>query len=118
MKSDITWRQTFLNILLDYYYKAVPEPKEVTVKTQEYAQDNNEYASWFEEHVIEKEDGVLQLQDIARNFHGHENVSQVFKTKLKNALVLYLKTKNIDSLFKRRRLNDVNKHCWVGIDLI
>jgi hypothetical protein len=118
MKSDITWRQTFLNILLDYYYKAVPEPKEVTVKTQEYAQDNNEYASWFEEHVIEKEEGVVSLQDLSRAFQGHDNVSKTLKTKIKNELVLFLRTKKVESCFKRRRLNDEIKHCWVGIDLI
>jgi hypothetical protein len=85
---------------------------------KEYTKDNNEYTSWFEKHIIEKEDGgVVSLQDLSRAFHGQENVSKVFKTKLKNALILYLKTKNVDSCYKRRRLNDETKHCWDGIDL-
>ena len=41
MREDVSWRQTFMNILLDYYYKDVREPHEVQLKTNEYRQEND-----------------------------------------------------------------------------
>ena len=41
MREDISWRQTFMNILLNYYYLDVPEPVEVQLKTNEYREEND-----------------------------------------------------------------------------
>ena len=41
MREDITWRQTFLNILLDYYYIDVPEPDSVKITTNNYREGND-----------------------------------------------------------------------------
>jgi P4 family phage/plasmid primase-like protien len=90
MKADITWRQTFLNILLEYYYKSVPEPQDVTVKTKEYAQDNNEYETWFEEHIVEKEISILQLKDLAQTYYNTERVHSKMTSKIKLEFEKYI----------------------------
>jgi P4 family phage/plasmid primase-like protien len=41
MREDITWRQTFINILIEYYFTDVIEPIEVKAKTNEYRQGND-----------------------------------------------------------------------------
>ena len=49
MREDLSWRQTFMKILLSYYYLDIKEPVEVQVKTNEYRQDNNDLFNFFEE---------------------------------------------------------------------
>jgi P4 family phage/plasmid primase-like protien len=41
MREDLTWRQTFVNILIDYYYMEIKEPSQVQAKTNEYRQGND-----------------------------------------------------------------------------
>ena len=51
MREDLSWRQTFMKILLSYYYLDIKEPVEVQVKTNEYRQDNNDLFNFFEENL-------------------------------------------------------------------
>jgi putative DNA primase/helicase len=80
MREDATWRQTFINVLLGYYYKDFTlEPPEVKVKTNEYRQDNNDFKNWLDENVEHCEGVILKLQDICQLFlkknkvHSHES---------------------------------------------
>jgi phage/plasmid-associated DNA primase len=44
MREDLSWRQTFMNILISYYTREdIREPEEIKVKTQEYRQENNNF---------------------------------------------------------------------------
>jgi P4 family phage/plasmid primase-like protien len=70
MREDITWRQTFMKILLSYYNKDVKEPEEVKVKTNEYRQQNNDFYSWLTENIVYKEDSILKLSDVCEMFSG------------------------------------------------
>ena len=70
MREDISWRQTFINILIDYYYRDVKEPFEVQVKTNEYRQENNDFYSWLEENIDYKENSILKSTDVAELFLG------------------------------------------------
>jgi hypothetical protein len=42
----MTWRQTFMKVLLEYYFKDVKEPVGVQVKTNEYRQENNDFYNY------------------------------------------------------------------------
>ena len=35
LREDVSWRQTFMNILLDYHHQTIEEPSEVQVRTNE-----------------------------------------------------------------------------------
>ena len=93
MREDITWRQTFVNILLDYYNKTVPEPKEVQLKTNEYRQENNDFYNWLEENVEYKECGLLQLKDVCELYLDRSKVHSSIKTKYKKETEKYIKEK-------------------------
>ena len=57
MREDISWRQTFMRILLDYYYREdIREPEEVRVRTNEYQSDNDPNKK-FVELYLEKKPG-------------------------------------------------------------
>jgi P4 family phage/plasmid primase-like protien len=120
LNTDVTWRQTFLNILVEYYYKSVPEPEQVTIKTREYAQDNNEYESWFMEHIIEKEDGVAQLQDVAKKFYNIDRVHSRDSSKIKSEMTKFLNLKfpDIESTCKKTTLKKISYNGWWGVELI
>jgi P4 family phage/plasmid primase-like protien len=68
MREDITWRETFMNILIEYYYKDIPEPKEVQTSTNQYRDENNEVFAWCEENIEYNEDSVLKLPDLCRKY--------------------------------------------------
>lgn len=68
MREDITWRQTFMNILLDYHNKAVSEPDEVQVRTNEYREENNDFINWLSENVEYKENSILRLKQTVELF--------------------------------------------------
>jgi len=70
MREDLTWRQTFINILFEYYFKDVKEPQEVQVKTNEYRQENNEFASWLADNIVHKEGEILKLTDVCEIYLG------------------------------------------------
>jgi P4 family phage/plasmid primase-like protien len=41
MREDVTWKQTFMNILVEYYHKTVGEPEEVKISTLGYRANND-----------------------------------------------------------------------------
>jgi P4 family phage/plasmid primase-like protien len=70
MREDITWRQTFTNILLNYYNREVKEPLEVQLKTNEYRQDNNDFYNWLDENICYKEGSVIKMNDLCELYTG------------------------------------------------
>ena len=91
MREDITWRQTFMNILISYYYKDVPEPDEVKSKTNEYRDDNNEFYSWMDENIEYKKGEILKLQDVVQAFLGKKTNSRTL-SKYKRELQKWIKS--------------------------
>ena len=80
MKTDITWRQTFFNILLEYYYKKVPEPEQVKVMTLEYQEDNNEIEAWLKDHISFNKGGVVELKNVCDQFYNKTFVTYILTT--------------------------------------
>lgn len=70
MREDVTWRQTFINILLSYYNRDIKEPVEVKMKTNEYRKENNDFENWMEENITYKQGGILSLADCVELFTG------------------------------------------------
>jgi P4 family phage/plasmid primase-like protien len=124
MNDGNIWRQTFLNILLDYYYQDVPEPEEVTVKTKEYAQDNNEYESWFKDHIVEKEGSILNLKDLAMKFYDtEEKIHPRDSSKVRIEFEKFIKNTYPNMQYKCKKSQivlvgeKVRYNGWIGLNL-
>ena len=122
IREDISWRQTFINILLEYYYKDIIEPEEVSVKTNEYRQDNNEFYMWMSENVVYKEGEVLKLKDVVEAFTGKNVTKNKELSKYRKEIEKFIKEK-----FKRegvqwmhskiRVTDDISTRGWKDIYL-
>jgi putative DNA primase/helicase len=94
MRTDVSWRQTFINILLDYYYKDVPEPSEVMTKTFEYRDENNDLMAWVQENIAFAKGKTLALRDVCAMYYENKpRVGVKEKGKLKKQLEKCLKQK-------------------------
>lgn len=116
MREDITWRQTFANILLDYYNKDVPEPNEVKLKTNEYRQENNPFVTWLEDNIVKKEESVVNLKDICVLYFGKE-ISKREKTKTKKEVEKWISKTYpcLESVCKESRHNGNKYNGWKGL---
>jgi P4 family phage/plasmid primase-like protien len=96
MREDISWRQTFVKILLEYFYKDdIKVPDEVKVKTNEYRQENNDFFSWLDENIQYSEDpsDYIDLKTICQLFLNKTQLGPRISTKYKKELEKYIKEK-------------------------
>ena len=119
MREDITWRQTFIKILLDYYFRDVKEPIEVQVKTNEYRQENNEFYNWLEENVEYKPGSILKLQDTIEVYIG-KKISTRQLGKYRKEMEKYIKEryKNVDWEYKQFWVGDIKYKGWQNLQIL
>jgi P4 family phage/plasmid primase-like protien len=116
MREDVTWRQTFVNILLDYYYKDVREPLEVQLKTNEYRDDNNEIAKWVEENLLHSANDYIALKDVCQQYFQNKiKVGVKEKSKLKKELEKVLEQKFPNASYEcvRTTIDGQPFHGWL-----
>ena len=118
MREDISWRQTFIKILLDYYYKDIREPKEIQIKTNEYRQENNEFYNWLEENIQFKGGSVLKLQDTVELFCG-KKISSRHLSKYRKEIEKFIKEKfkNIDNEYKQFWIQEIKYKGWQNLEI-
>lgn len=119
MREDITWRQTFMNILLDYYFKDIKEPVEVQVKTNEYRQENNDFYNWLEENIEYKEGSVLKLQELIELYLGKKIGSRQLG-KYRKEVENFIKEKypKVQHEYKQFWISDKKYKGWLNIDIV
>lgn len=93
IRENVSWRQTFINILLDFYYRDVPEPEEVKVKTSEYRQENSDFYNWLSENVQEDPNKFLKLKDICEMFLSRTRVAPRDANKIRKEVEKFIKDK-------------------------
>lgn len=111
MREDVSWRQTFIKILLDYYYMDnIQEPEEVKIRTNEYRQENNDFYNWLEENIEYSEHEILKLKDIVETFLGRTVKKEREKSKYKKEIEKYIKDKfkNVKYEYGKVRYNNEN----------
>jgi len=118
MREDITWRQTFMKILINYYHLNIKEPTEVILCTKEYCQDNNDFYNWLNDNIERKDNNTLQIVEICESFLGKKPTSRVL-SKYKKDVEKFIKEKfiDIDWEYKKHRINDLTISCWIGVGL-
>ena len=119
MREDVTWRQTFMKILLDYYFKDVKEPIEVQVKTNEYRQENNDFHNWLDENIQEKRDSILKLKDVCELYSGKAKIPPKLSNKLKLEIEKYIKDKfkHLNEKYKDSSFNGERYRGWVDLQI-
>jgi len=96
MREDMSWRQTFMNILISYYSMDVIEPPEVKGRTNEYREENNEFYSWLEENVeaSRDENDYIDLKTICEMYTGKPKPPSRITSKYKKELEKYVKERH------------------------
>jgi P4 family phage/plasmid primase-like protien len=119
MREDITWRQTFMNILLKFYFQNVTEPEEVKIKTNEYRQENNDFYNWLDENIKYKEGEILQLANICELYIGRKVGPRVM-SKYKKEIEKYIKDKykDLNYEYQKSTFNEQHYRGWLHLMLI
>jgi P4 family phage/plasmid primase-like protien len=50
--TDVAWKQTFINILISYYYKNIPEPDSVKIGTTAYRVGNDSILDFINQNCV------------------------------------------------------------------
>ena len=66
IREDVTWRQTFMNLLLEYYDRVIPEPEAVRIRTGEYRSGNDIVMEFVTEYCTID----LKRDDYRASSHG------------------------------------------------
>lgn len=65
IREDITWRQTLIKILLDYYYRdRITEPPEIQLKTNEYREENDFNLEFVSAYLQPSEQSAVRWTDL------------------------------------------------------
>ncbi len=70
IREEITWKQTFMNILIDYYYKKIDEPDEVKVKTNEYKTENDQNMIFVESYLKRDDNEFITWSELYNNYYN------------------------------------------------
>jgi P4 family phage/plasmid primase-like protien len=114
MREDLSWKQTFMNILLDYYNKIIPEPIDVKLRTNEYRKENNDFFNWLEENIEYKENELLQLKDVCQIYLCKNKIHSSASSKYKKEIEKWIKEKhkNIKYEYGVVKINDSTFNGW------
>jgi P4 family phage/plasmid primase-like protien len=121
--SDITWRQTFLNILIGLLGVEKSDetiPHEVLAKTTRYRQDNDMFGEWLNDNLVVETNHLLTLQEIltaygVENVIGNRRKMGTYRKDISNFLQEHF---NIpEENYSSRRVGKGKKVCWMGIRL-
>jgi P4 family phage/plasmid primase-like protien len=118
MREDVTWRQTFINILIDYYFKdKVYEPEEIKVRTNEYRQTNNTVESWLDDNIIFSEGNILNVKELHAMMFPNQKIANVKKNKITKEVEAWITRRfpNIDSVCKESQYNSTRYKGWVHL---
>jgi putative DNA primase/helicase len=118
MRDDITWRRTFMNLLLQYYYKDIKEPDEVLVKTNEYRQTNNDFFNWLDEHIGIAPGKYLQISDICKMYLNKDKIHSSVSSKHRKEVEKYIKEKypQQESEYQYQWIEEKSIQAWVNFD--
>ena len=119
MREDTTWRQTFMKVLLEYYFKDVKEPVEVQVKTNEYRQENNDFYNWMDENIEKSNHGILKLKDVCQLYTEKQKIHSSLSNKYKKEIEKYTKEKykDINHQYRDSSFNGERFKGWFGIQI-
>ena len=123
MREDISWRQTFMKILLSYYFRDdIKEPDEVKIKTNQYRQENNDFYSWLDENIKESNVNTdyIELKTICELYLDKQKIPSKISSKYKKEIEKYIKEKfpRVTFEYKQHYISDsLRPRGWTFIKL-
>ncbi|NDC96137.1 hypothetical protein EB077_12590, partial [bacterium] len=120
IRENTSWRQTFINILLDFYYRDIREPDEVKVKTSEYRQENNDFYNWLKENVVEDANRYIRLKDICELYLSRTKVAPRDASKIRKEMEKYVKAHHpaINYKYQDSTMNSERYKGWARLALV
>lgn len=120
MREDITWKQCFMNILLEYYFKDIKEPIEVQIKTKEYRLNNDIVNQFVEEmcYVDKTNKNYREFcVDLWNEFESWKRENLIDDNM--NQSLFYNRIDSITNYSNKKRIrkDDKNSRGWYGIKL-
>jgi len=115
MREDITWRQTFLNILIDYYYRDIGEPDSVKENTKEYKEESNEFETWLNEgNIVYDPDSYITIGIVAEAFFQKKGINSSMSSKLKPKIESFIKEKYPEEeyIIREKKMNGIRFKGW------
>jgi P4 family phage/plasmid primase-like protien len=118
MREDITWRQTFMNILLKFHFQSIPEPDEVKIKTDEYRKENNEILNFIVNNICYSKGDYIELRDVCQLFFNNKSkVGVKEKGKLRKEIERVIKSSypEINNECQRTTIDGKPFQGWVDL---
>ena len=118
IKNDITFRQGFMNILLDYYYKPrIDVPDYIKLTTSAYQEDNQPSFDLFDKDIVYKKEHFLLLTDFYEHFNAKSNKE---KKQMSHDFIMYISNKypNDNPKISKPRMEDGKRYRgWYNFDI-
>jgi putative DNA primase/helicase len=123
MREDLSWRQTFMNILISYYTREdIREPEEIKVKTQEYRQENNNFFAWLDENieVTNSGDDHLELKTICELYLKKDKIQSRISSKYRKEMEKYIKEKypHLEWECKQHYIGESRPRGWFYLKIV
>ena len=93
MREDLSWRQTFVKLLLEYYNMKIIEPDEIKVRTKEYQSQHDINSLFVEQCLVREGEGVKWTDVWSRYQTWYYDEFGKTPTDNKQELKHYLETK-------------------------
>lgn len=120
IREDVTWRQTFINILIQHYKQDIPEPREVMMATQNYRSEND-IALQFVQETCRVEVGNKELRTFCVElWDAYEAWCRDTRCQSIGQTRLYCAIDNITAYKRTRKVRKDGKLSkgWYGISVI
>ena len=117
--TDVSFRQTFMNLLIGQLNEDVPMPETVVMRTTQVRDCNDGFTQWLKESIVVEAGKMLYLQEIVQVYKGEIVKGTKALSKYKVRVDTFLnETFNIPtSNYIVRPNNGSRKRCWIGFNI-
>ena len=116
IREETSWKQTFMNILIEYYYKEITEPDEVKVKTNEYKEGNDINSEFVNKFITKNEENYIVWSELWEQF-SYWMFNEYNITANKKVIKTYFESKVFKCKEKQIRQGDDKIRGWKGYEL-
>lgn len=120
INEDLTYRSSFMNMLIRLLNQTVEIPEAVKLKTTNVKQCNDQFTEWLDGTLSEAHGKLLTLQTIVQNYKGEAVKSTQVLAKYRGRVETYLVEKGFSAAgtYTSRFIETgVKKCCWLGLVL-
>jgi hypothetical protein len=120
--EDITWRQTFMNILIEQFHSTEPtiEPASVGMATLSYRMSNDDFGTWLRENVEYSPHSAVGIRQLCVAYQpelstANNHKINTYKTQIETFFSEAFP--DVPIRYTQHRVNDKNMKGWSGFVL-